>query len=265
MLGTQVIPPPCIIALNPDTGKLAWYFQPSPHDTHDWDAVQTPVLFDGDVNGEQRKLLAQASRNGWFFVLDRATGKNILSSEFVKTNWSLGVDAKGQPIPNPAKQPKLDGALVTPNQGGAINWPSPSFNPETGLFYANAARAWSVYYLYDADDKPEGWGGNDRGGFSDAFVQAIDYQTGKVRWSHKWPGNGGGVRSGLLSTAGKLLFAGDPSSNFVALDPATGDPLWHAALHTSVTNGPITYELDGVQYLVVGAGDSLYSFAMRAR
>jgi alcohol dehydrogenase (cytochrome c) len=131
----------CIIALNPDTGKLAWYFQPSPHDTHDWDAVQTPVLFDADVDGKQRKLLAQASRNGWFFVLDRATGQHILSSEFVKTNWSLGVDAKGQPIPNPAKQPKLDGALVTPNQGGAINWPSPSFNPETGLFYANAARA----------------------------------------------------------------------------------------------------------------------------
>ena len=169
----------CIIALNPDTGKLAWYFQPSPHDTHDWDAVQTPVLFDGEVNGQPRKLLAQASRNGWFFVLDRATGKNILSSEFVKTNWALGVDAKGQPIPNPAKQPKLDGALVSPNQGGAINWPPPSFDPETGLFYANAARAWSIYYLYDDDDKPEGWGGNDRSGFSEAMLQAIDYQTGK--------------------------------------------------------------------------------------
>jgi len=254
----------CIVALNPDTGKLKWYFQPSPHDTHDWDAVQTPVLFDGEVNGQPRKLLAQASRNGWFFVLDRATGQNILSSEFVKTNWTLGVDAKGQPIPNPAKQPKLDGALVTPNQGGAVNWPAPSFNPETGLFYANAARAWSVYYLYDDDDKPEGWGGNDRNGTSEAMLQAIDYKTGKVRWSHKWPGGGGGVRSGLLSTAGKLLFAGDPSANFVALDPATGDPLWHAVLHASVSNGPITYELDGVQYLVVGAGDTLYGFSMRA-
>ena len=133
------------------------------------------------------------------------------------------------------------------------------------MFYANAARAWSVYYLYDDGDKPEGWGGNDRSGFSEAMLQAIDYKTGKIRWSHKWPGGGGGVRSGLLSTAGKLLFAGDPSANFVALDPATGEPLWHAALQTSVTNGPITYELDGVQYLVVGAGDTLYGFAMRAR
>jgi len=120
-------------------------------------------------------------------VLDRATGQHILTSEFVKTNWTRGVDAKGQPIPNPAKQPKLDGTLVTPNQGGAINWPSPSFNPDTGLFYANSARAWSVYYLYDADDKPEGWGGNDRSGFSEAMLQAIDYKTGKIRWTHKWP------------------------------------------------------------------------------
>ena len=253
----------CIIALNPDTGKLAWYFQPSPHDTHDWDAVQTPVLIDGEIGGVRRKLLAQASRNGWFFVLDRTNGKNVLSSEYVKTNWASGVDAKGQPVPNPAKQPQLNGALVSPNQGGAANWPPPSFNPDTGLFYVSAARAFSVYYLYDDDDKPEGWGGNDRGGFSEAMVQAIDYQTGKVAWSHKWPGGGG--RSGLLSTAGGLLFAGDGSSNFIALDPRTGSPLWHAGLHTSVSNGPITYELDGTQWVVVGAGDSLYAFAMRGK
>jgi alcohol dehydrogenase (cytochrome c) len=252
-----------IIALNPDSGKLAWYFQPSPHDTHDWDAVQTPVLFDADIDGRPRKLLAQASRNGFFFVLDRATGEHILTSEFVKTNWTLGVDAKGQPRLNPAKQPKPDGALVSPNQGGAINWPPPSYSPDTGLFYANAARAWSVYYLYDEDDKPEGWGGNDRSGYSEAMVQAIDAKTGKIRWSHKWPGNGGGARSGLLSTAGGLLFAGDTNSNVVALDPANGNPLWHAGLHTPLTNGPITYELDGTQYVVVGAGDTLYAFALR--
>jgi alcohol dehydrogenase (cytochrome c) len=253
----------CIVAIDADTGKLKWYFQPSPHDTHDWDAVQTPVLFDGEVNGRPRKLLAQASRNGWFFVLDRVTGERIISSEYVKTNWALGVDAKGQPIPNPAKGPQTDGALVTPNQGGAMNWPPPSYSPKTGLLYANAARAWSVYYLYDDGDKPEGWGGNDRGGFSEGMVQAIDTKTGQVRWSHKWPG-GGSVRAGMLSTAGDLLFTGDPTQNFVALDPATGKALWHAGLHGNVTNGPITYELDGMQYVVVGAGDSLYAFAIRA-
>ena len=148
-----------IVALDVKTGKLVWHFQPSPHDTHDWDAVQTPVLIDGEIDGQPRKLVAQASRNGWFFVLDRKTGKNYVSSEYVKTNWAKGVDDAGQPIPNPAKEPQVDGALVSPNQGGAANWPPPSFSPQTGLFYVNATRAYSIYYIYDEDAKPEGWGG----------------------------------------------------------------------------------------------------------
>jgi alcohol dehydrogenase (cytochrome c) len=249
-----------IVALDVDTGKLKWHFQPSPHDTHDWDAIQTTVLFDGTIDGQPRKLLAQASRNGYFFVLDRTNGKNILTSQFVKTNWAKGVDAKGQPVPNPAKEPQLDGALVSPNQGGAANWPPPSFSPETGLFYINASRAFSIYYIFDTDEKPEGWGGNDRGGWSESMLQAIDYKTGKIRWSHKWEGAGG--RSGVLSTAGNLVFAGDPANNFVALNATTGEPLWHANLGNGVSNGPISYELDGTQYLVVGGGDTMYGFAM---
>ncbi len=253
-----------IVALNPDTGKMVWYFQASPHDTHDWDATQVPVLFDGEVNGQKRKLLAQASRNGFFFVLDRATGKNILTTEFVKTNWSKGIDAKGQPIPNPAKEPQVDGALVTPNQYGATNWPPPSFSPDTGLFYVNAFRAFSIYYIYDPDlENPQGWGGTDRGGWQEAMMQAIDYKTGKIRWSHKW--EGGGSRSGVLTTAGNLVFTGDGTNNFVALDARTGDALWHANLGAGVANGPITYELNGNQYVVVGAGDTLYGFVMLAK
>jgi alcohol dehydrogenase (cytochrome c) len=252
-----------IVAVNPDTGKMAWYFQASPHDTHDWDATETPVLIDGEINGQKRKLLAQSSRNGWFFLLDRTTGKNIVTSEFVKTNWTKGLDAKGQPIPNPAKEPQIDGALVSPNQGGATNWPPPAFNPATGLFYVNAARAFSVYYIYDVSDKPEGWGGNDRGGWSEAMVQAVDYKTGKIRWSHKWETAGG--RSGLLTTAGNLVFAGDPGGNLVALNATTGDAMWHAGLGNPVSNAAITYELDGTQYLVVGAGDTLYAFAMLSK
>jgi alcohol dehydrogenase (cytochrome c) len=243
-----------------DTGKLVWHFQPSPHDTHDWDAVQTPVLFDGEIKGAPRKLLAQASRNGYFFVLDRTNGKNLVTSEYVKTNWAKGVDAKGQPIPNPAKEPQLDGALVSPNQGGGANWPPPSYSPATGLFYVNATRAFSVYYIYDDDEKPEGWGGNDQGGWGESMLQAIDYKTGKIRWSHKWATSG--VRSGVLSTAGNLVFTGDPQGNLVALDASNGKALWHAGLGQGPSNGPITYELDGTQYLLVGAGDTLYAFAM---
>ena len=253
-----------IVALNPDTGKLKWYFQSSPHDTHDWDANQTAVLIDGVVNGQPRKLIAQASRNGYFFVLDRATGKNIVTTTFAKANWAKGIDAKGQPIPDPAKFPQNDGALVAPNQAGAANWPPPSFSPATGLFYVNASNAYSVYYIYDDEDKPEGWGGNDRGGWSEGVLQAIDYKTGKPKWSHKWEGPGG-PRSGVLSTAGNVVFAADPQNNFVALNATTGQPLWRVNLGSGMSNAPISYELDGTQYVVVAAGDTLFGFAMHAK
>ena len=250
----------CIVAINPDDGKMRWYFQASPHDTHDWDATQTAVLIDGQFGGQPRKLLAQASRNGKYFLLDRTNGKALVSTDFVTTNWSLGYDDKGQPIPNPAKDPQVAGALVTPNQGGATNWPSPSFSPATGLFYVSASQAYSVWYIYDAGKNPMGWGGTDRGGWSQYMVQAIEYGTGKIRWSHKWEGSG---LSGLLSTAGNLLFTGDGSSgNFVALNATTGEPLWRAGVRTAVSNGPITYTLDGLQYVVVAAGDTLWSFVM---
>ena len=249
-----------IVALHPNTGKLAWYFQPSPHDTHDWDAIQTPVLFDGVIAGKPRKLLAQASRNGWFFVLDRATGKNYVSSEFVKTNWTKGTDAKGQPIPNPAKEPQIAGVLVTPDSSGGVNWAPSTFSPQTGLFYVNATRSFSMFYIFDDSEKPEGWGGHEMGHNTRAMVQAIDYATGKVRWTHAWETSGG--ESGLLSTAGNLLFAGDSNNNLVALNASTGKALWHAGLGIGMSNAPITYELDGQQYLLVGAGDKLFAFVM---
>ena len=251
-----------IVALNPDTGKMAWAFQSSPHDTHDWDSTQTPVLIDGEFNGQPRKMLAQAARNGHYFLLDRATGKALVSAPYVKTNWSTGYDAKGQPIPNPAKDPQIDGALVSPNQGGATNWPPPSFSPQTGLLYVSAGQAYSVYYIYDPSDNPQGWGGTDRGGYAESMLQAIDYKTGKVRWSHKWEGN---IRAGVLSTAGNVVFTGGTSSDLVALNATTGAALWQARLNAPVANGPITYELDGLQYVLVGAGDTLWTFVMNEK
>jgi alcohol dehydrogenase (cytochrome c) len=245
------------VALNPDTGKMVWYFQSSPQDTHDWDATETPVLVDAVIDGQPRKLLAQASRNGQFFVLDRATGKALISTSFVDTNWTLGYDAKGQPIPNPAKFPRVDGVLVSPNQGGAANWQSPTYSPQTGLFYINATQAYSVYFLYDPSDNPLGWGGTDRGGYSETMLEAIDVRTGKVRWTHPWDTQS---RSSLLSTAGNLIFSGG-SGGLEALDATTGDPLWHSRIG-NVTNGPITFTLDRRQYVLVAAGASLYSFVL---
>jgi alcohol dehydrogenase (cytochrome c) len=250
-----------IVALNPDTGKLVWYFQASPHDTHDWDNVEEPVLFDAEIDGKPRKLLAQAARNGYFFVLDRTNGKSVLSAPFIDLNWSDGVNAKGVPVPKPAFEPKTDGALVIPASDGATNWFPPSYDPETGLFYVDASPSYAVYYLTDTRDKPEGYGGRDAGVWREIALKAIDVKTGKIRWTHVYPGEGEGM-SGILTTAGKLLFHGDPSGNLIAFDPENGKILWHVKLTAPVANGPSTYELGGRQYLVVGAGDILYAFTL---
>jgi alcohol dehydrogenase (cytochrome c) len=251
-----------IVALNIETGKIAWYYQVSPHDTHDWDAAETPVLIDGVFNGRPRKLLAQASRNGYFFLLDRTNGRHLVTTKIIGTmNWSKGINAKGQPIPDPAKESTVDGVLVYPDSSGATNWPPPSFDPETGLFYVGTTETFSEFYLTDTDSHPEGYAAAERraGNWGDT-LRAIDYKTGKTVWSHRYPENG--ATAGILTTAGKLLFTGDGSQNLIAFDPATGKTLWHAGLGASVSNGPETYMLDGRQYLVVGAGDSLFAFTV---
>ncbi len=253
-----------IVALNPDTGKLAWYFQASPHDSHDWDNVETPVLFDGEFNGQKRKMLGQAARNGYFFVLDRTNGKNLVSAPFVGTNWSKGIDEKGQPIPDPKKEPQVDGSLLNIPGGGGTNWIPPSFDPETGLFFVNATKGYALTYLTDTDERPEGYGGTGHGLWSVPVLEAIDYKTGKIRWSHEYAtrASGGLGGPGILTTAGKLLFTGDPAGNLIAYDPAKGGILWHFPMLSSLSNGPMTYELDGQQFLVVGGGDILYVFKL---
>jgi acido-empty-quinoprotein group A len=249
-----------IVALNPDTGKVVWYFQPSPHDVHDWDAVQTPILFNGNFGGRERKLVAQASRNGYFFVLDRATGEHLLTAPFIETNWAKGIDAAGRPTRDLKKDPAPDGTLVSPGSDGATNWMAPTFDPDTGLFYVSARRLYSIFYR-TAEGKPEGWGGRDRNLWAESVLQAIDYQTGKIRWSHEL-GSGEDV-AGLLSTAGKLLFTADTSGNLLALDPADGRTLWHVNVGRMAAS-PMTYELDGRQYLLFAVQDIVYAFALPA-
>jgi len=250
-----------LVALNPDTGKMAWYFQTSPHDTHDWDSAQVPVLIDGQIDGRPRKLVAQAARNGYYFLIDRTNGQSITTVPYVDfMNWSLGVNAKGQPINNPAKDAAVDGVLVSP--GSATNWPPPSFSPKTGLLYVGTSQSYSLQYLTDTDERPEGYGGGNvipGGGGREGYIKALDYRTGKVRWRHALT-EGGAM--GLLTTAGDLLFGGDGSGNFVAYNPSTGDPIWHAGLAANPSNAPITFMLDGRQFVVVGAGDSLYAFTL---
>jgi alcohol dehydrogenase (cytochrome c) len=176
-------------------------------------------------------------------------------------NWSKGIAANGQPIPDPAKEATIDGVLVSPQTGGATNWPPPSFDPETGLFYVGTEQSYSMFYLTDTDPHPEGWGAAERdAGRLGGDLEAIDIKTGKIVWDHHYPFYAGAV--GILTTAGKLLFTGDFAQHLVAFDPANGDILWHAGLADDLSNGPETYMLDGQQYVVAGAGDSLYAFTV---
>jgi acido-empty-quinoprotein group A len=258
-----------IVALNADTGKLVWYFQASPHDTHDWDNVETPVLFDATVDGKPRKLLAQAGRCGWFFVLDRTNGKSLVSKPFSGTgNWAKGIDAKGQPIPDPDKEPKVDGSMIDMPAMGATNWPPPSYDPQTELFYVNGTEGYGLAFLYDTSPNPEGYGGGGGGNFdSRSALFALDIHTGATKWKHEHAGGGamgGGMSGGIMTTAGHLLFTGD-STNLVAFDPMSGKILWHQQLTSAVSNGPSTWMLDGKQYLIVGAGDSLYALTLAGR
>jgi alcohol dehydrogenase (cytochrome c) len=248
-----------IVALNPETGKLVWSFQPSPHDTHDWDAVETPVLVDGDFHGQPKKMLMQSSRNGYFFVLDRTNGKNLLTVPFGPVNWTLGIDKQGRPIPNPAKEPAPDGRLIAPDEGGMTNYRSPSFDPKSGLFIVSAHPSWSLYFAKPADGV-YGWAGADYGVWGKGVLEAIDYQTGKIRWSHELGPESSGA--GVLTTDSGLTFTGDAMGNFLALDSSNGKTLWHAGSGSLIVSSPITYELDGRQYVLTSSGSVLFAWAL---
>ena len=251
-----------LIAVNVDTGKMAWYYQTAPHDMHDWDSAQTPVIVDAPFKGRMRKLVMTAARNGYFFVLDRVTGEHLLTSKYGSTtNWVKHLDEKGRPKRNPEKDPTVGGSIVSPSAGGTVNWEPPAFSPETGLFYVGENNIYSIFYLIDTDPRGSmGLGGKleTRIGTGGSFLTALDYKTGKAAWRFKYEGGAGGG-GGVLATAGKLVFAGDGAGNIVAHDAYTGKPLWHSKVG-NVTNPPQTYMLDGRQYLIVGTGDTLWAF-----
>jgi len=248
-----------IVALNPDTGKLVWGFSVSPHDTHDWDAVETPVLVDGLFHGQPRKMVMQASRNGYFFVLDRTDGKSLLTVPFGPVDWSLGVDKDGHPIPNPAKEPAPDGRLIAPDEGGLTNYRAPSFDPATGLFIVDAHPSYSIYFAKPADGT-YGWAGADYGLWGKGVIEAIDYQTGKIRWSHEVGEGGSGA--GVMTTDSGLTFTGDSHGNVLALETRSGKTLWHAGTGSPMQSSPISYELDGRQYIVTSSGGVLFAWAL---
>jgi alcohol dehydrogenase (cytochrome c) len=253
-----------VVALDADSGKLKWHFQFTPHDVHDWDATHVPVLIDGEVRGAKRKLLAMANRNAFYYVLDRVSGEFLAGRAYAKQTWAKGLDDRGRPIVIPGTEPTEAGSLVWPNLNGATVWFSPSYSPQTGLYYVATREIASIYFKRQAEYKPGTFfaGGGEApapGDESSGFIRALEATTGQLRWEFKlhsapW--------SGVLATAGGLVFSGSDEGNFYALDARSGKPLWDFQTGAPVQSNPVSFNIDGRQHVAVAAGRVLYVFGL---
>jgi len=250
---------------------MKWYFQFSPHETHDWDSSEPPILINEPIDGKPRKLVVLANRNAFYYVLDRTNGQFIAGVPFAKQTWAKGLDAKGRPIKEDAAliEPSVEGTLVFPTLTGAINWTSPCYSPLTGLFYVNARDAGAWYIKGERKMAPGnsvgivgGGGGGARWAGADdttTSIRALEATTGKKKWEYKMVGDSW---TGTLVTGGGLVFSADAAGNFFALNANTGEPLWHLLLGSAVRSNPVSYGVDGKQYIVDSAGNALFVFAL---
>ena len=257
----------CVLALDADTGKLKWYFQFTPHDLFDYDAVETPMLIDAAFKGESRKLLVEANRNGYLYVLDRTNGKFLSATPFVaKLNWAKGIDDQGKPIRTDVR-PTAAGSRVCPGYSGATNWYSPSYSESTQMVYFLTLEECETYFSQPTQTFREGKEyystGVKRipGETSQKLLVAYDLNTNSFAW--KYPQTGQGHSSGgAMTTAGGLLFFGDDAGSFEAVDAQTGKPLWHFNTGQDMSASPMTYVADGKQYVAIAAGSDVFSFAL---
>ncbi len=262
----------CVVALDPDTGKLKWFFQFTPHDTHDWDAVEIPVLVDTVYQGQPRKLLVQANRNGYYYVLDRTNGKFLHGVPFVKSiNWTTGLTVEGRPILTPGKDPSVQGTKVCPPTHGATNWPSPAYNPDTKMFYFLATEGCGINYrgTGNAAAVTSGSGTSYAESLEEQerwqnYVRALDVTTGKITWDYKQIGSNH-YGPGVLSTGGGLVFAGDNQGMFTAHDAKTGKPLWHFNTGEKITASPMGYSVGDSQFIGLLSGPNVVVFGLPDR
>ncbi len=258
-----------ILALDRKTGKLRWYYQFTPHDLWDWDATQTSVLVDATWEGQPRKLMLHADRNGFYYVFDRENGKLLLAKAFVRNlTWASGIGADGRPIKLPNQEPSPAGTKVCPSQDGATNWFSPSFNPDTGLYYLQTFEKCSIYKK--ADQGPWESGKSYLGGSQqtapdpkpERVLKALNFRTGEIAWEVPQPGPANSW-GGTLSTSTGLVIFGEESGALVAVDAANGKPLWHFQTNQTWKASPMTYAFDGKQYVAVAAGSNIIAFAIQ--
>jgi alcohol dehydrogenase (cytochrome c) len=256
-----------IVALDAKTGKMRWYFQYTPHNVWDWDAQQPPVLIDTKWNGQPRKLLLHANRNGFFYVLDRTNGKLLLAKPLVKKlTWASGLDASGRPILIPGKEPTVEGNTICPSLLGATNWFSTSFNPATRLYYVQTLERCGLF-TKAAQDWKAGTGffggsfGDPPGDSPQKVLRAYNIETGAMVWELPQTGTGNSW-GGALSTAGGLVFYCDDSGAMAAADAVTGKSLWQFPAHQIWKASPMTYMFDGKQYVAVASGSNLIAFGL---
>jgi alcohol dehydrogenase (cytochrome c) len=257
-----------LIALHAGTGKLAWYFQFTPHDEHDWDATQTPILADIPINGVLRRVICTSNRNGFYYVLDRTTGEFLVGVPFVEQNWAKGLDSAGRPILSTGGGVSLAGRLTKPGLGGGTNWQNEAFDPKRGLFFVPAAEEASVFTKAANPQRGDfgfypGSAGLDASGGA-TVVKALDVATGKEKWQRSSPIAGGafaGGYSGLLATGGGLVFGAARGFVF-AIDSANGCELWRVYLGGDTYAPPISFTVDGRQVILVAAGRALFEFGL---
>ncbi|MCY4074212.1 MAG: PQQ-dependent dehydrogenase, methanol/ethanol family [Acidobacteria bacterium] len=253
------------LALDGETGELKWYFQFTPHDVHDWDAIQIPILGDIMYEGEMRKVMMWANRNAFYYTIDRETGEFLVGTPYAQQTWAEGLDENGRPIRVPNTAPTPEGVVVSPPIGGGTNWWSPAYSPRTGLFYVNAFDGEQEYFTreeeYVEGETYMGGGGNNVLPIDhyQSWIRAIDPATGNIRWEYPIAPRS---TSGLLSTEGDLVFGGTVDGWFFALDALTGEELWHINVGSRVHSGPMAYAVDGRQYVAVAAGNVVFAFGL---
>jgi alcohol dehydrogenase (cytochrome c) len=249
-----------LVALDPDTGTLKWHFQFTPHDIHDWDANQVPVLADLTIGGQARKVVMMANRNGFFYVLDRATGKLLLAKPFGEQTWAREVGVDGRPI----VLNETGAEECIPDSHGSTNFMPPSYDPDRGLFFVTVRETCAAYFPIKQEIKPgfSSTSGGVRRMSENTYgaLRAIDPKTGERKWEFRYPTP---TLAGVMSTASGLVFAGDNEGNFTAFDARTGKPLWHYPTGSSIWGAaPMTYMFDGRQYVLIASGNTLVAFGL---
>ena len=254
-----------VLALDAKTGKMKWWFQFTPHDVHDWDANETPLLIDGVIRGQKRKLLVTAQRNGFFYVLDRTTGEFLAGREFAKQTWAKGLDDKGRPIVLPNTTPTPQGNYVCPDAAGSANWGAPSYDPATNLFIVSTREACAVYTSMTRSPIPgEGFTGGgvevDTKVGTPGSVRALEATTGIRKWD--FPLHAGSPATGVLATAGGVVFASSYDGNLIALDSKTGKYLWHYYTGANIITSPMAYAVNGKQYIAIASQSAIFVFGL---